>query len=95
MLLAETALEVPPPEEPERRVAVVLDEEDRVVPLFAELLLFLRRVAGVAFAAGFLVVFGLLFDEAFLETFLAVEDVPLCAILITPYRTILQQIEKD
>lgn len=92
LLLEETALEELFLPEAELRAAVLLPEEDLAAPLLPELLLLLFRLEGaVAFAAGFLVVFGLLFEEACLETFLAVEDVPLCAILITPYHTIISE----
>lgn len=50
-----------------------VDLDDPVFPLDL-------RFAVVADAAGFFVVFGLLFCVGFLEAFLTEEDVPLCAI---------------
>ncbi len=47
------------------------------------------RFAEVDLAEAFFVVLGLLFCVGFLEAFLAVEDVPLCAIMISPSYTIL------
>lgn len=87
-LLPEAAADLPVDLDLAEELDAVDDfEPEDVLELPADALLFFL-LADVAFAAGFLVVLGLLFVVGFLEAFLTEEDVPLCAIIISPYLAI-------